>query len=97
MVEPAESKGPAQSGGANRSPNFDVDTGTRPSDLNPWLSHAAALLDDDIAVTDASADRDVAVAVDAFFLTQRPDAVLPADPVRARWQRERRRARQRDR
>jgi hypothetical protein len=54
--------------GASRLPNVDVDTGTRPSDLNTRLSHAAAFLDDDIAVTDSSADRDVAVAVDAFFL-----------------------------
>ena len=97
MVEPAERKGPAQSGGANGSPNVDIDAGTRPSDLNTRLSHAAALLDCYIAVADAPADRDVAVAVDAFFLAQRPDAVLPADPVRARWQRERGRTRYRDR
>ena len=97
MVESAESKGPAHRGGANRSPNVDVDTGTRPSDLDTRLSHAAALLDDYIAVTDAPAHRDVAVAVDAFFLAQRPDAVLPADPVCARWQRERGRTRYRDR
>jgi hypothetical protein len=71
----------------NTSPKFDVDTGTRPSDLNTRLSHAAALLDCYIVVTDAPANRYVAVAVDAFFVTQRPDAVLPADPVRARWQR----------
>src|SRR5262249_48364791 len=44
-LEPAERKGPAQSGGANRSPNVDVDAGTRPSDLNTRLSYAAALLD----------------------------------------------------
>jgi hypothetical protein len=83
MVEPAERKGPAQSGGANRSPNFDVHTRTRPSDLNIRLSHAVALLDDYTAVTNAPANRYVAVAVDAFFLAQRPDAVLPADPVGA--------------
>jgi hypothetical protein len=67
MVAPAERKGPAQSGGADTSPNFDVDTRTRPSDLNTRLARAAALLDDDIAVTDAPANRYVAVAVDAFF------------------------------
>ncbi|MBV8110064.1 MAG: hypothetical protein JOZ35_02230 [Hyphomicrobiales bacterium] len=86
MVEPAERKGPAQLGGADTSPNVDVDTRTRPSDLNTRLARAAALLDDDIAVTDAPANRYVAVAVDAFFVAQRPDAVLSADPVRARWQ-----------
>ena len=96
MVEPAERKSPAQSGGTNRSPNVDVDTGTRPSDLNARLAHAAALLNHYIAVTNAPPDRDVAVAVDAFFLAQWPDAVLPADPVRARWQRERGRTRYRD-
>ena len=96
-VEPAERKGPAQSGGANRSPNVDVDAGTRPSDLNTWLSHATALLDCYIAVADAPANRYVAVAVDALFATQRPDAVFPADPVRARWQRERGRTRYRHR
>jgi hypothetical protein len=96
MVAPAERKGPAQSGGADMSPNFDIDTGTRPSDLNIRLSYAAALLDCYIAVTDAPANRYVAVAVDAFFVTQRPDAVFPADPVRARWQRERRRTRYRE-
>jgi len=97
MVAPAERKPPAQLGGADTSPNFDVDTRTRPSDLNTRLSYAAALLDCHIAVTDAPANRYVAVAVDAFFVTQRPDAVLPADPVRARWQRERRRTCYRDR
>jgi len=95
-LEPAERKGPAQSGGANRSPNVDVDAGTRPSNLNTRLSHAAALLDCYIAVTDAPANRYVAVAVHALFVTQRPDAVFPADPVRARRQRERRRTRYRD-
>ena len=75
-LEPAERKGPAQSGGANRSPNVDVDAGTRPSNLNTRLSHAAALLDCYIAVTDAPANRYVAVAVNALFVTQRPDAVL---------------------
>jgi hypothetical protein len=86
MVEPAERKSPAQSGGTNRSPNVDVDTGTRPSDLNTRLARAAAFLDCYIAVTHAPANRYVAVAVDAFFVAQRPDAVLSADPVRARWQ-----------
>ncbi|MBV8243677.1 MAG: hypothetical protein JOY75_23090 [Hyphomicrobiales bacterium] len=84
-------------GGADTSPNVEVDTRTRPSDLNTRLARAAALLDDDIAVTDAPANRYVAVAVDAFLVAQRADAVLPADPVRARWQRERRRTRYRDR
>src|SRR5262249_61180260 len=42
-------------------------------------------------------DRDVAVAVDAFFLAQWSHAVLPADPVRVRWQRERGGTRYRDR
>jgi hypothetical protein len=97
QLRPAERKSPAQSGGANRSPNVDVDAGTRPSDLNTRLSHAAALLDCYIAVADAPADRDVAVAVDAFFIAQWSHAVFPADPVRARWQRERRRTRYRDR
>src|SRR5262249_31310484 len=96
-LEPAERKGPAQSGGANRSPNVDVDTGTRPSNLNTRLSYAAALLDCYTAVTDAPANRYVAVAVDALFVTQRPDAVFPADPVRARRQREHGRTRYRDR
>jgi hypothetical protein len=90
-------KAPPQSGGANGSPKFDVDTRTRPSDLNTRLSYAAALLDCHIAVTDAPANRYVAVAVDAFFVTQWSHAVLPADPLRARWQRERRRTRDRDR
>src|SRR5262245_720912 len=92
-----KSKTPPIEAGANGSPNVDVDTGTRPSDLNTRLAHAAALLDHYIAVTDAPPDRDVAVAVDAFFLAQRPDAVLPADPVGARWQRERGGTRHRDR
>ena len=86
IVESAERKGPAQSGGANRSPNFDVDTRTRPSDLNTRLAYAATLLDCYIAVTDAPANRYVAVAVDALFATHRPDAVFPADPVSARRQ-----------
>ena len=84
-------------GGANRSPNVDVDAGTRPSDLNTRLSHVAALLDCYTAVADAPANRYIAVAVDAFFAAQWPDAVFLADPVRARWQRERRRTRYRDR
>src|SRR5262245_36496928 len=92
-----KSKTPPIEAGANGSPNVDVDTGTRPSDLNARLSHAATLLDHYIAVTNAPADRDVAVAVDAFFLAQRPDAVLPADPVCAPWQRERGRTCYRDR
>src|SRR5262249_45491598 len=91
-----KAKAPPNQGGANRSPNVDVDPGTRPSDLNTGLPHAAALLDHYIAVTNAPPDRDVAVAVDAFFLAQRPDAVLPADPLRARWQRERGGTRYRD-
>src|SRR5262245_26681667 len=92
-----KSKTPPIEAGANRSPNVDVDAGTRSSDLNARLAHAAALLDHYIAVTNAPPDRDVAVAVDAFFLAQRPDAVLPADPVRARRQRERGRTGYRDR
>jgi len=72
--------------GASRSPiNVDVDTGTRPSDFNTRLSHAAAFLDDYIAVTASPADREVAVSVDALFFTQRSDAVLPAEPLGARW------------
>src|SRR5262245_63954780 len=91
-----KSKTPPIEAGANGSPNVDVDAGTRPPDLNARLAHAAALLDHYIAVTNAPPDRDVAVAVDAFFLAQRPDAVLPADPIRARRQRERGRTRYRD-
>lgn len=53
MVAPAERKPPAQLGGADTSPNFDVDTRTRSSDLNIRLARAAALLDCYIAVTDA--------------------------------------------
>ena len=66
--------------GASRSPiNVDVDTGTRPSDLNTRLSHATAFLDDYIAVTATPADREVAVSVDALLFTQRSDAVLPSE------------------
>jgi hypothetical protein len=96
MVEPAKKEAPPNLDGANRSSNVDVDTGARPPDLNVRLSHAAALLDGYIAVTDAPADRDVAIAVNTFFVAQRPDAVLPANPLRARWQRERGGTRHRD-
>jgi hypothetical protein len=50
--------------GASRSPiNLDVDTGTRSSDLNTRLSHAAPLLDDHITVTGTPADGEVTVSV----------------------------------
>src|SRR5437660_5436164 len=75
-------------------PNVDVDTGTRPSDLDARLAHAAALLDDHVAVTPASADGDVAVPValvplHAVPVAQRADAVFPADALGAGGQRKR--------
>jgi len=79
-------KAPPILDGASSSPiNVDLDTGARPSDLNTRLSHAATFLDDYIAVTATSADCEVAISVDALFFTQRSDAVLPAEPLGARW------------
>src|SRR5262249_10902545 len=78
---------------------FDLDVGawTRPSDLDARLAHASALLDDHVAITRASADRDVAVAVHAVLVAQRSDTVFPADSIGARRQRKRGRRRHRER
>jgi hypothetical protein len=68
---------------------FNFDAGTRPSNLNAWFANAAPLLDSDITVTSASADRYVAVAMHAVLIAQGSDAIFPAHPLGARRQRER--------
>src|SRR5215475_6483138 len=83
--------------GAFRSIDVESETGTRPSDLDAGFAHAAALLDDDIAVTIASADRDVAIPVHAVPVAQRTDAVFPAEALGARGERKRGRTRHGDR
>src|SRR5262249_61448518 len=90
-------KAPPILGGAFRSIDVESETGTRPSDLDARLAHAAALLDDDTAVTIASADRDVAIPVHAVPVAQRTDAVFPAEALGARRERKRGRTRHGDR
>jgi hypothetical protein len=58
---------PVRGGACRLTINLDVDTGTRPSDLNIRLADAAPLLDNDIAAAGTPADREVAVPVDAFL------------------------------
>jgi hypothetical protein len=84
-----EDKGPALSDGAGNLPtHVDLDTGTRPSDLDVRLSMPAPFLDDHLAITAASADRYVAIPLDATLVAHRADAVSVTDPLRARRQRE---------
>jgi hypothetical protein len=48
--------------------DLDVDPRTRPSDLDVRLAHAPALLDDYAAITHASADCNITVAVHAVLV-----------------------------
>jgi hypothetical protein len=96
LVLDAKRKSPVHFGRGWKSPIYlDIDSGTRPPDLNTRLSHVAALLDGYITVA-TSADGQVAVSVDAFFVAERSNAVFFAEPLGARWQRERGRTRHRD-
>jgi hypothetical protein len=72
----------------NSSIHLDIDTGTRPPDLNARLSMPAAFLDDYVTITPTSPDRQIAVAIGALFATQGADTVFVADPLGARRQRE---------
>jgi hypothetical protein len=82
----AKRKSPVHFGRGWKSPIYlDIDTGTRPPDLNTRFSHATALLDGYITVA-TSADGQVAVSVDAFFVAERSNAVFFAEPLGARWQ-----------
>jgi hypothetical protein len=84
-----KSNGPALADGTGKSAaDFDLDAGPRRPDLDPRLAHPAAFLDDHIAVTHASAHRNVAVSVDALFAAQGADAVSIANPLGARWERD---------
>src|SRR5882724_3363860 len=88
VAQRREGKSPAHFGRGRQLPiKLDADAGTRPSDLDPRLSYATALLDNHIAVTRTPADRDVAIAVHAVSVTQRSDAVFPAQPLSTRRQR----------
>jgi hypothetical protein len=93
---PKEKEAPPISGGTRGSP-FDLDSGTRPSDFNAWFANAAPLLDSDIAVTNASTDRYVAVAMHAILVTQWSDAVFSAHALRVCRQRKSSRTRHGDR
>jgi hypothetical protein len=86
LVLDAKRKSPVHFGRGWKSPIYlDIDTGTRPPDLNTRFSHATALLDGYITVA-TSADGQVAVSVDAFFVAERSNAVFFAEPLGARWQ-----------
>jgi hypothetical protein len=51
---------------------FNLDAGTRPSNLNAWFANAAPLLDSDIAVTNASTDRYARSRCTQFLLHRGP-------------------------
>jgi hypothetical protein len=77
--------------GLNSSTDLDVDAGTRrsdlnarvPSDLDPWLPYATALLDGYIGVSGAATHRQIAVFMNALFAAQRADTISVAHPVSA--------------
>src|SRR5262249_42186898 len=96
-IEAGKKKTPPILGGACRANDIESETGARPSYLDARLPPPAARLDDHIAVTRASADRDVAIPVHAVLVAQRADAVFPAEALGARGERKRGRTRQGDR
>jgi hypothetical protein len=74
--------------------DLDLQARPRPSDLNSRVSvPIAALLDDHVAITGAAAaNRDVTVmiALDALLVAERSNAVLVADALGARRNRDQR-------
>jgi hypothetical protein len=93
-----QTKAPASPAGAfatiaqSLSTDLDVDAGSGPSDLHTRVAiPIAALLDNHIAIAGAAAaNRDIAVAIalDALLVAERSDAVLVADALGARRQRD---------
>jgi hypothetical protein len=73
------------------STDFDFEARPGPSDLHARLAiPIATLLDDHVAVATAAANRDVAVAIalDALLIAERSNAVLVADTLGARRNRD---------
>jgi hypothetical protein len=84
LLSDDEKKSPAHLGGAASYRSISMLTPGRDLlILDARLSYATALLDDHIAVTRTPAHRDVAIAVHAVSVTQRSDAVFPAQPLGA--------------
>jgi hypothetical protein len=85
---------PSRQSRRSLSTDLDVDAGSRPSDLHTRVAiPIAALLDNHIAIAGAAAaNRDIAVAIalDALLVAERSNAVLVADALGARRNRDQR-------